>query len=58
MPHGTLKSTNVYFLNKDVKIADYGLLPLKKFMRLTRGYSNKSAYTAPEILAEKCKNHA
>lgn len=54
MVHGTLKTTNIYFLNKEIKISDYGLLTLKKFMKLTRGYCNKSVYTAPEILAEKC----
>lgn len=57
MPHGTLKTANIYIHHKEIKIADHGLLSFKKFMKLTQGYSNKSFYTAPEFLAEKCKNN-
>jgi serine/threonine protein kinase len=55
MPHGTIKTRNAFLDGKEVRLADYGLLPLKKFLKLTRGYSNKSVYTAPEILADRCK---
>lgn len=38
---------------ENIKISDYGLQSLKKFINLTAGYTNKSVYTAPEILTEK-----
>lgn len=47
LPHGTLKVNNIYVLGTHVKVADHGLLSLKKFMSITQGYSNKSIYTAP-----------
>lgn len=47
VPHGTLKVNNIYLSGTHIKVADHGLLSLKKFMSITQGYSNKSIYTAP-----------
>lgn len=47
LPHGTLKVNNIYISGTHIKVADHGLLSLKKFMSITQGYSNKSIYTAP-----------
>lgn len=36
-------------------IVDLGFIPLKKYFSLTIGYTNKSYYTAPEIISERGK---
>jgi serine/threonine protein kinase len=54
LPHGTLKINNIYLSGTHIKIADHGLLSLKKFMSITQGYCNKSIYTAPELLSGRC----
>ena len=43
----------IRYVNNYIKISDHGLLSLKKLLNLTKGYTNKSIYTAPELLNEK-----
>lgn len=50
-PHGTLKVNNIYIAGTHIKVADFGLLSLKRFLSITKGYTNKSIYTAPELLS-------
>jgi len=52
--HGHLTSHNVLLdLDFSAYITDIGLNKLKKFAGLSLGYSNKSAWTSPELLAER-----
>lgn len=39
-------------LNKNdrIKLVDFGLFALKKYISLVDGYTNKSGYMAPELL--------
>ena len=47
-------TSNNILLDKDFfpKIADFFFNDLKKFCAITKGYTNKSAFTAPEYLKE------
>lgn len=51
--HGHLNSNNI-LLDKDFfpKITDLLFIDLKKFLAISKGYSNKTAFTAPEYLQE------
>lgn len=32
---------------------DFGIYGIKKYLSLTQGYTNKSGFTAPELLSQK-----
>lgn len=52
--HGHLTSKNILLTNEFFpKISGLLFLDLKKYISLQTGYSNKSAYSAPEILLEE-----
>lgn len=51
--HGHLTSYNILLTNKlEPIITDLGLEHLKKYLGLTGGYCNKSAWSSPEILKD------
>lgn len=52
--HGHLTSKNILLTNEFFpKVSGLLFLDLKKYISLQSGYSNKSAYSAPEILVEE-----
>ena len=52
--HGHLSSHNILLdTDSTAYISDIGLNKLKKFAGLSLGYINKSAWTSPELLAER-----
>jgi len=50
--HGHIHPNNI-FINKDVIFTDYGIDSIKKLASIYHSYTNKSIYTAPEILQER-----
>eukprot|EP00742_Colponemidia_sp_Colp-10_P003483 GILJ01003710.1.p1 GENE.GILJ01003710.1~~GILJ01003710.1.p1 ORF type:complete len:573 (+),score=49.04 GILJ01003710.1:67-1785(+) len=58
--HGHLTTKNLLVGDNmnNVLIADLGLERLKKYAGVVCGYSNKSAWTAPELLADRCRTVA
>ena len=52
--HGCLKSSYILFDHqRNLYLAGLGLLSFKKYLSLITGYTNKSMYSATEILADK-----
>jgi hypothetical protein len=53
--HGHITSHNVLVDNDFTPfLSDLGMLKLKKYAGILIGYSNKSAWSSPELLAENC----
>jgi len=54
IPHGHLIPNNIMMTpSGDIKIIDFGLAPMKKYISLTSGYTTKCSYTAPELLKDR-----
>lgn len=54
MTHGCLKPSYILFDNKkNLFFTGLGLLSFKKYLSLITGYTNKSMYSASEILSDK-----
>ncbi|CAD8077968.1 unnamed protein product [Paramecium sonneborni] len=52
--HGSLTSENVMIKqNIRVKIVDFGLFGIKKYQSLLHYYTNKSGFTAPELISQR-----
>jgi len=51
--HGHITPCNVFLEESTAYLADFGFDYLRKYASLFHNYSNKSAYTAPELLKEK-----
>jgi serine/threonine protein kinase len=52
--HGCLKPSYILFdAQRNLFLTGLGLLSFKKYLSLITGYSNKTMYSATEILADK-----
>lgn len=53
--HGHLTSHNLLLdSHRRVYLSDVGLIKLKKYAGIVLGYTNKNAWSSPELLKEKC----
>lgn len=50
--HGHLTPFNIFIEGDKVYLTDLGFDSLRKYASLFHNYSNKTAYTAPELLKE------